>query len=153
MDKIYRFSPVKNEETITDVLIYLTSELEKLSQELFNKTLPITTLKIFAHYPEEYDYLHKLISNMGPKASFSSDTSLYVEVSKKIKGYSINYLGVRIVDPYRMQVGCGDYEIADFEEFKEENINKSPFVRNFRDDMVELWHPDFDVLGYIVPIL
>ncbi len=153
MDKIYRFSPINNDKSFREVLEYLTSELEKLSKELLNQSLPITTLKVFAHYPDEYDYLYKLISGMGKKASFSSDTSLYVEVNEKIKGYDIKYLGVRIVDPYRLHVGCGDYEIEDFQQFKVTNSNKSQFVRDFTDDMVELWHPNFDVLGYVVPIL
>lgn len=153
MNKLYRFSPIENENDLDKVWEYLTSELEKLSQELLKQSLPINNLKVFAHYPEEYDYLHKLISKMGAKASFSSDTSFYVEVNKKIKGYEIKYVGVRVVDPYRMQVGCGDYEIADYQSFREEILNKSQFVRSFRDDIVELWHPDFDVLGYIVPTL
>ncbi len=153
MNNLYRFSPIENEKVFKQVLEYLTSELEKLSQKLLKQSLPITTLKVFPHYPEEYAYLHKLISKKGPKASFSSDTSLYVQVNEKIKGHNIKYLGVRIVDPYRLQVGCGDYEIKNIEEFKKQNTNTSQFVRNFREDMVELWHPNFDILGYVVPVI
>ena len=69
-----------------------------------------------------------------------------------IGAYDINYLGIRIVDPYRLQVGCGDYEIENFEIFKEQHLNKSPYIRQFQDkEMIEVWHPDFDVLGYIIP--
>lgn len=150
MNNLYRFSPIESEDSFRKALNYLTIELERLSQELLNKSLPINTLKVFAHYPEEYDYLHKLVSEMGPKASISSGTSLYVEVNEQIHGHNIKYLGVRIVDPYRLQVGCGDFEIVDIEEFKREYTNRSPFIRPFRENMVELWHPDFDVLGYVV---
>jgi hypothetical protein len=150
MNNLYRFSPIESEDSFRKALNYLTIELERLSQELLNKSLPINTLKVFAHYPEEYDYLHKLVSEMGPKASMSSDTSLYVEFKEKINGHNIKYLGVRIVDPYRLQVGCGDYEEENFEDFKKRNVGTSQFVRNFRDNMIELWHPNYDVLGYVV---
>jgi hypothetical protein len=90
---------------------------------------------------------------MGSKASFSSVSSLYVKVNRKIGESEINYLGVRIVDPYRLHVGCGDYEISNFEEFKEKHMESSPFIRSLREDMLELWHPDFDVLGYVVPAI
>ncbi len=153
MKKLYRFSPIENESDFEKVLEYLASELDKLSKELFNKQLPVTTLKIFPHYPEEYDYLHKLISGIGSKASFSSDTSFYVQVDKKVAGHNIKYIGVRIVDPYRLHVGCGDYEIDNFEEFKKQHISSSQFIRNIKDDMIELWHPNFDVLGYVVPAI
>lgn len=153
MDKIYRLSPIKNSRELDDVLGYVATNLEKLSEKLFNERLPITTLKIFAHYPKEYKYLHKLISNKGKEASFSSETSLYVETDQKVNKYNIKYLGIRVVDPYRMQVGCGDYEIDNFEEFKKKWLGKSDFIRSFREDMIEIWHPDFDVLGYVVPVL
>lgn len=153
MKSIYHFSPIKDEKGFEEVLSYLVEELDKLANKLFGRSLPITTLKVFPHYQEEYEYLYDLLSKLGSKASFSSDTSLYVQVNKQIKECGIKYLGVRIVDPYRMQVGCGDYEIENFEEFKKQYLGTSPFIRSFRDDMLELWHPDFDVLGYIVPVL
>ncbi|HVZ12731.1 MAG TPA: hypothetical protein VG965_06910 [Patescibacteria group bacterium] len=50
-----------------------------------------------------------------------------------------------------MQVGCGDYEIDSFQKFKEKYAGKSSFIRDFRHDMLEVWHPDFDILGYVIP--
>lgn len=152
MKKIYRFSPIKTEEQIEEVLSYITSELEKLSLKSFDKELPITTLKIFPHYFDEYKYLLDYVMKLGPKASFSSDTSYYAEVDKEINGYNIKYIGVRIVDPYRLQVGCGDYEIENFKEF-ENSIKETELIRNFREEMIEIWHPDYDILGYVVPLL
>ena len=150
MHKLYRFSPIKDEKELEQVLDYLTTELEKLSRKLFDHKLPITTLKIFSHYQDEYEYLHNLVIKMGPKASFSSETSTYVQVSKNIRGYDISYLGIRIVDPYRLHVGCGDYEIDNFDEFKKKYAGKTPCVRDFSDDMIEIWHPEYDVLGYVI---
>ena len=122
MSSIYRFSPITTQKEFEKALNYLTENLDKLSNKLLNKSLPITTLKIFPHYQNEYDYLYKHISTLGPKASFSSKTSYYVEVNKQIQGHKVNYLGIRIVDPYRLHVGCGDYEIDDFADFRNKII-------------------------------
>jgi hypothetical protein len=150
--KLYRFSPIKSEHELFKVYGYITVKLEKLSKKLFNSELPITTLKVFPHYPDEYDFLYNIVSDMGKPASYNSKTSYYSRVKKKIKGYDISYLGVRIVDPYRLQVGCGDYEIDNFDGFKKQHLNKSPHIRQFQDkEVVEVWHPDFDVLGYVIP--
>ncbi|HVZ12732.1 MAG TPA: hypothetical protein VG965_06915 [Patescibacteria group bacterium] len=68
MDRIYRFSPIESEENFKQVLEYLTIELDKLAQKLTGESLPITTLKVFPHYPEEYEYLIDLVSKLGPKS-------------------------------------------------------------------------------------
>lgn len=154
MPNIYRFSPIKDEKEFNTVLDYLVVEVEKLSQQLLNQKLPINTLKVFAHYPEEYKFLLNLVQKLGPPAPFNSETNYYAQVEKHIGNHKIDYIGVRVVDPYRMQVGCGDYEIPNFAEIKSHYADKSDFVRNLPDDdMLELWHPDFDVLGYVVPPL
>ena len=154
MNKLYRFSPIKTEAELEEALTYITIQLEQLSLKLFNEKLPINTLKIFPHYFEEYDYLYNLITNLGPKALFSSASNYYAQVDRMINGYGIKYIGVKTVDPYRLHVGCGDYEIYNFEEFRKKQINKSKFIRDLKDeDMLEIWHPDFDILGYIVPTL
>ncbi len=136
MDKIYRFSPINNDQKLDEAFEYVATNLEKLSEKIFNEILPITTLKVFAHYPDEYKYMNNSILNKGKKALISSDTSLYVETNQKVNKYNIKYLGIRIVDPYRMQVGCGDYEIDNFEEFKRKWLDKSDFIRSFREDMI-----------------
>lgn len=91
---------------------------------------------------------------MGPKSKYTSQTSFYIDVDKKVNGYQIKLLGLRIVDPYRMQVGCGDYEVDNFQKFRSKHISL-PFIRDITKypNMLEIWHPDFDVLGYIIPPL
>lgn len=146
----YRFSPISNAETFNEAIAYIALTLDTMSEQLFQTSLPVTTLKLFAHYPDEYKYLLTLITQMGAPAPFSSETSLYVQLNKEIHGHLIQYLGVRVIDPYRLQVGCGDYEIPDFADFKLKWLRTSPWIREFSNDILEIWHPDFDVLGYIV---
>lgn len=153
MDQIYRFSPIKDEKSLLQVFEYLAIQLNNLSNKLFNLTLPVTSLKVFSHYPEEYNFLRKIISSMGSEVPFNSPTSFYVKVDQKFVDHDIGYLGIRVVDPYRLQVGCGDYEILDFENFKKHHLLRSEFVRPFSNDsnILEIWHPDFDILGYAIP--
>ena len=155
MEKLYRFSPIYNEKGIEQALEYIVEQLEKLNEKVLKENLPITTIKLFAHYPEEYDYLFGIISKMGPRSKYSSNTSLYIDVDRKIGDQNIKLLGLRIVDPYRIQVGCGNWEIKNFASFKKRHLESSPFVRGMnRDaDMLEVWHPDFEILGYAVPPL
>jgi hypothetical protein len=150
---IYRFSPITTESEIDTVLEYLVGELEQMSVKLLNQKLPINTLKIFAHCPEEYEFLLNFVKGLGEPAPFNSDSSYYAQVKRQIKGHNIEYIGVRVVDPYRLHVGCGDYEIPNFQEIVEQYAGKSDYIKAFREDMIELWHPDFDVLGYVVPPL
>ncbi len=65
----------------------------------------------------------------------------------------IEYVGIRVPDPYRAQVGCGDFVVSNYEEFKTKCLGKSEFIREVphqKYEMLELFHPDVDVLGYIV---
>lgn len=149
--QLYRFSPIQNEETFLKTCEYITQQMKLLSQKVLGESLPAYNLKIFPHYPDEYTYLHGLLSSMGSQTPAISKTSFYVQVNKTIAGEHITALGVRVVDPYRMQVGCGDYKTNNYEIYKEK-INDSPFIRYLEHtNMLELWHPDFDVLGYILP--
>lgn len=151
MNSLYRFSPILNEPTFWEALEYTTKELQQLSQKLLGEKLPVSILKLFPHYPEEEVFLFDFISKLGPKTAFSSESSMYVSVDKEIAGNHINVIGVRFLDPYRMQVGCGDYEVAGFETFREKH-RKAPYIRDVKDnrDMLEIWYPDSDVLGYII---
>lgn len=153
MDKIYRFSPIQDKISLKKTWEYISIQLHKLAKEVLHEDLPVTYLKVFAHYPEEYNYLYDYLSKLGEPASFNSDKNFYVHSHQEINNNHIKFFGVRIVDPYRMQVGCGDYEVDDFTAYREKHLGKSPFIRDVKDstEMLEIWHPDFDVLGYVIP--
>jgi hypothetical protein len=150
----YRYSPIKSEKELDRAWEYLVREISRLSEVVTGEPMPATILKLFAHYPDEYEYLRAQLLEYGEAAPISSKTSLYVKVDRKIAGQQVNYLGVRIVDPYRMQVGCGDYEVEDYDQFVSKWVGKKPFVRDIATSagipLIELWDPDFDVLGYVI---
>ena len=153
--KFYRFSPLQNNEDCTKALEYIQEKLRELSKLIIEEELPINTLKIFAHYEDEYAFLKKWVNSIGTNEDEGSLTSYYVKSHEPmvINDDPIDYVGIRVPDPYRSQVGCGDYVVSNFEEFKAKYLGKSPYIReksHQKYQMLELFHPDMDVLGYIV---
>ena len=158
MSGLYRFSPIKDTNELLDAATYVIKELGVISKLLLDTELSVGSVKIFAHYPDEYETLKKLLHSLG-EPTFETYTSTYVRLHKPITAneQTVQLLGIRIPDPYRTQVGCGDFAIdEDFSSFREKHItNDDPtkFVRKAVGhtlDMIEFWHPDSDVLGYVL---
>src|SRR6185437_4669221 len=108
-----------------------------------------------AHYEDEYTFLKRWVDSLGENEDEGSSTSYYINPSKPmvVNSDPIQYIGIRVPDPYRAQVGCGDYAVENYEEFKEKYLSNSPYIREVahqKYEMLELFHPDIDVLGYIV---
>lgn len=153
--KLYRFSPIQNNEDCLKALGYIQEQLRALSKLVIDEGLPINTLKIFAHYEDEYKFLKGWIDSIGSNEDEGSSTSYYIRPHKPIaiNDDPIKYLGIRVPDPYRAQVGCGDYVVGNFDDFKAKYLGNSPYIREVshqKYEMLELFHPDLDVLGYIV---
>lgn len=151
--KLYRFSPINDNSQLDVALRYVARQAPLLSERVLGQRLSIDTLAIFSHYLIEHDALESLLRARGPesKIATSSDRHFYVDVEAQIEGQQIRWLGLRIPDPYRMQVGYGDYS-ADYNTIAREHLGKNPYIRKLENNltMLELWHPDFDILGYIV---
>jgi hypothetical protein len=153
--QLYRFSPLQTGEDCHEALMYIDEKLRALSDLVLEEEPPVNTLKIFAHYDEEYTFLKQWVDSIGEKKDEGSSTSYYVKpaTSIVINSDPIEYVGIRVPDPYRAQVGCGDYVVDNYEEFKGKYLGASPYIREVpheKYEMLELFHPDVDVLGYIV---
>lgn len=158
MSSFYKFSPIKDKDELLDAASYVIKEIGTLSKQLIGSELPVSSVKIFAHYPEEYQKLKELLGTLG-EPTFETYTSMYVTLHNPItvNGQTIELLGIRIPDPYRSQVGCGDFVIeGSYDEFEKKHIvNNDPtsFVRKAVGhtlNMIEFWHPDSYVLGYVL---
>lgn len=153
--KLYRFSPISSEQKCQQALEYIAEQLRGLSAKVMDESPPINTLKIFAHYSDEYALLKNWADSLGEHDDDGSKTSYYVKPIKPmtVAGEPIEYVGIRTPDPYRAQVGCGDYVVGNYDELKKKYLGNSPWIReveHLRYEMLELFHPDIDVLGYIV---
>lgn len=153
--KLYRFSPINTDGACQDALEYIDKKLRELSKLVIEEQPPVNTLKIFAHYEDEYTFLKQWANSIGKNEDGGSSTSYYVKPLEPVdvNGHPFEYIGIRVPDPYRSHVGCGDYVVDDYETFKKKYLNNSPYIREVahqKYEMLELFHPDIDVLGYIV---
>lgn len=153
----FRFCPIDTHKKFEEALEYVADSAGMLALRLCGERLPVSIVKLFAHDEKEYSFLESLVRQHGQRSEVSSGMSFYVDVSTglTIMGTGITLLGVRKPDPTKSQIGCGDYEIPDFPNFAERVLKEQPEyaqpVENAHGlGMVELHHPDFDVLGYIV---
>ncbi len=152
--KLYRFSPINNEKSLWEAIDYIAKESLRLSKKIINITFPISYITVFSHYEEEYLGLLKIWNNLW----ISSETNNWVKISlfKEIDLYNsiIKNIRIRKPDPYRTQVWCNDFKIADYYNFKNNYLGNKNLRLIIRDnyEMIEFFHPDFDVLSYVVSI-
>jgi len=153
MNKLYTFSPITSKEQFDAALKHIVEKAGALSQQLTGTRLPIATVKVFAHYPEEFQFIKSIIEEYGTLSTIGRSTSIYVDSSLTIGGNQIKNVGIRVPDPYRLQTGCVDFRVEKPKEFISSlPKNEHGYIRPFPDmpdDFVELWHPGFDVAGYI----
>lgn len=149
--KLYRFSPIKNEKELVKGVKYVAKENTKLCKKLTGKKLPISSITIFSHYRQEFQKLSAILHRLG--SLYDENNGPRVTLHKPIKaaGHRITQLRIRKPDPYRMQVGCSDFDV-NYEEFKTA-FSKAKGLRIIRRqeyEMIEFFDPDFDVLAYVV---
>lgn len=153
MSKLYTFSPITSKVQFDEALKYIVEKAEELSTQLTGTRLPVATVKVFAHYPEEFQFMKSILGEYGKPSTIGRSTSIYVDSSVTIGGNQINNVGIRVPDPYRLQTGCVDFKVEHPIEFvKSLPKNEDGYIRPFPDmpkEFVELWHPDFDIAGYI----
>ncbi|MDD5769896.1 MAG: hypothetical protein PHE25_02925 [Candidatus Gracilibacteria bacterium] len=151
--KLYKFSPIKNYNELVEAIKYVSSKSSKLCEKIIGKKLSIKSLTIFSHYENEYENLKNILSEIGDLYNENNGPRVKLKEKIVIENNIIEFLRIRKPDPYRMQVGCNDFEIDNYKEFKEqyleENNNLKLFIRE-KYEMIEFFHPDFDVLAYVV---
>jgi len=154
MKTLYRFSPIKDEEQLREAVIYVAKETSELAKKIIGKYLPIKSLTIFTHYPDEFEKLSEIAKTNGN--FFNENNGPRVALKKPIivGANTITHLRIRKPDPYRMQVGCNDFEVLNYNDFKNEYLSK--YSNNLRMierkdyEMIEFFDPDFDVFAYVV---
>ena len=120
MNKIYKFSPIKSKGKLFDVIDYVSRNAEELCIKIIGKSYSIKSLTIFSHYQSEYKFLLEIMNKLG--SIESEHNGLYFSLSNPIitSINAIKLIRIRKPDPYRMQVGCNDFDIPDYQKFKSE---------------------------------
>lgn len=152
--KLYRFSPIKNQKQLIEAIKYVAVQTTKLSKKTIGKELSINSLTIFSHYTKEYEQLTKFLFKMGRHYKENNGPYVLLYQPIKFRDNKITHLRIRKPDPYRMQVGCNDFEIDNYKAFKKSNLKNSNknlrIIKRPEYEMIEFFNPDFDVLAYVV---
>lgn len=152
--KLYRFSPIQNKEELITALSYVIVQTSELSRKIIGESLPVTSATVFAHYPNEYEYLIAILHERGTSHDEVNGLRVVLHEPLAVGGNLITHVRVRPPDPYRMQVGCNDFNIDDYENFKKKYLETHPgnlrLVQREAYEMIEFFDPDYDVLAYVL---
>jgi len=152
------FRIIQSPEAFYASLQLLSEQVGLLAETICEDKLTVPILKLFAHSDSEYDFIKQQVLTHGEPDPISSATSLYVRVTSglRINNTAITFLGVRRPDPDRPQLGSGDFVVPKFALFTSNVAARHPdgtkLITNAHGlSMLELRHPDFNVLGYVIP--
>lgn len=163
--KLYRFSPIKTESELLKAIIHVHFACFELCKQVFGRYLPVAgNMGIFCHYDSEYQSLIELRKKITENSDnlnqkyFRLHNPIVIPAKGDVPETTYTYLYIRKPDPYRHHVGDVDFVL---EENQYEELNKS--LQEGKDikgsrvfersdlDMVELYDPDVDALGYVSP--
>lgn len=161
--KFYRFSPIENKEQLLEAIKHTHFSCYKLCKQSFGKYfLNAGNMGIFCHYEDEYQRLIELRKQI-TKASdnvnqkyFRLYEPIILSTRDDIPETVYTHLYIRKPDPYRHQVGDVDFflEPEKYIELKNSLLQGTVIMgaRVFDRpdlDMIELYNPDVDALGYV----
>jgi len=154
MSSLYRFSPIQNQKELFAAVAYIAEQTTTLCQKITGERLPIPYLTIFAHYPDEYDVMRAIVAELGAITEANNGIAVELDQPLPAAGQSLTRLRIRRPDPYRMQVGCNDFDPGDYPTFKQHHLAAHPdnlrLIERPDYEMIEFFDPDFDVLAYVV---
>ena len=163
MEKLYRFSPIGDENQLKQAIEYTHFACFKLSKLVFGKYLPVAgNIGVFCHYDDEY----KLLTDIRKELTDESDTMftkyyhleepIVIPPKEDISETTYTHLYIRKPDPYRSQVGDLDFLMGkdEYSELKQSLLD-GKIIKGARvferqePDMIELYDPDVDALAYV----
>lgn len=161
--KLYRFSPIQNQDEMLEAIEYMHFESFRLCKQTFGLYLPVAgNVGVFCHYQDEYETLSELRKELTEDSVsfnqkyFKLHEPIVIPSKDGVPETEYTFLYIRQPDPYRHHVGDIDFYLPEGEYFelkKEmENGKELPHARLFpspRLDMIELHDPDSDVLAYV----
>ena len=154
MNKFYRFSPIKTQEQLLESIRYIDSQATELSNKIIKKEYPLSSLTVFSHYADEFEVLKKILLGMGDQQTENNGPYVKLTNPLVLRGNALKFLRIRKPDPYRMQVGCCDFNIPNYDDFKanylKTNTSKLRLIERVDYEMIEFHDPDFDILAYVI---
>ena len=152
--QLYQFSPIESKEKLLEAGEYVVRTTSELMEKVVGATFPISSLTVFSHYEEEFENLKIILESLGDITGDTNGPRVKLHEPRSIGQHTITYLRVRKPDIYRSQVGCVDFDVSDYHQFKSSHL--ADFPQNLRlierpdYELIELFDPNHDVLGYIL---
>lgn len=161
--KLYRFSPIKTQEQLMDAIQHVHIACSNLCLKAMGQLLPNSgNIGIFCHYDDEYQALVSIRKELTEPSDnpqqkyFKLHQPIIFAKHEDIPETEYTHLYIRKPDPYRHHVGDLDFYLSpdEYVQLKGE-LEKGKVIKGARIfprtdlDMVELYDPDVDVLGYI----
>lgn len=161
--QLYRFSPIKNEKELLEAIEFLHFACFMLCKQSVGMYLPIAgNVGIFCHYDHEYDELINIREKLTEPSDdphrkyFKLLKPIVIPATDSIPETSYTHLYIRKPDPYRAHVGDIDF-ILEAEKYTslKKGLLEGKLIKGTRIfdraelDMIELYDPDIDALGYI----
>lgn len=161
--KLYRFSPIENKDELLEAVKHVHFACYRLCKQSLGHYLPNAgNMGVFCHYDDEYERLIAVRKELTEPSDnpnqkyFKLYTPIVIAAEDGVPETTYTHLYIRRPDPYRHYVGDVDFylEQEQYDELKQSLINGSQikgarvFPRNDLD-MIELYDPDIDALGYV----
>jgi len=161
--KLYRFSPIASKEQLIEAINHTHFACYQLCMQSFGDYLPNAgNMGIFCHYDDEYEKLVQIRSELCEPSDdpyqkyFKLHKPIVIAAKDDVPETTYTHLYIRKPDPYRHHVGDVDFylDTEQYDELKKSLLNGKVvqgarvFPRNDLD-MIELYDPDVDALGYV----
>lgn len=149
----YRFSPIKTKEELFEAVEYIAFKTAELCRKVKGTTYPLGSLTVFSHYPEEFEKLKEILFSLGELDHENNGPFVKLHTPIQLDNNKLDLLRVRHPDSERPQVGCNDFEVPSYEDFKKKFLGKSSnlrLVKRPKYEMIEFFDPGFDVLAYVL---
>lgn len=160
---LYRFSPIKDIEQLLEAIKYIHFACYKLCKQSFDDYLPNAgNMGVFCHYDEECEKLLAIRNELTEPSDdpnqkyFKLHEPIVISAQDDVPETTYTHLYIRKPDPYRHHTGDVDFflEPEKYTELKQSLLDGKTikgariFPRNDLD-MIELYDPDVDALGYV----
>lgn len=163
--QLYRFSPIQNEAELLKAIEHIHFACFELCKQSFGKYLPVAgNIGVFCHYDNEYKNLIEIRRQLTEESDnlnqkyFRLHKPIVIPTKGDVPETAYTHLYVRKPDPYRAQAGDVDFVLEEdkYQELKT-SLQGGKIIQGARVferpdlDMVELYNPDVDALGYVSP--
>lgn len=165
MMKLYRFSPIQNEVELLKAIEHTHFACFELCKQSFGRYLPVAgNIGVFCHYDDEYKTLIEIRKQLTEESDnlnqkyFLLHNPIVFSARGGVPETTYTHLYIRKPDPYRAQAGDVDFVLEEdkYQELKK-SLQDGEVIKGARVferpdlDMVELYNPDVDTLGYVSP--